>query len=240
MRHLIRHSFAMGSLALAAVAAVPLPTQPLASKGPVAVAEDFCGISLAHRWKTVFPSFTIVDGVLRGTQSREDHGAVIETQVPLRDGNLVLELRLRFEGARSIHILCDDKTWKGVHAGHISRVVIVPNQITVYDDKEGVMRNDIYALRKSNDPGKKAEAERLANGRWQVFPLNLETKCWYRFGLEIYGDELRATIDGRPVAFLRSPGLAHARKSDLRINVWGKDGDGLVDDLLVWGAYAPR
>lgn len=226
-------------LSVATSAAAPdLPVLPLASKGALVFSDDFARSELGAAWQSVIPAFTVSDGMLKGRQTREDHGAVAGATLPLRDGNVILELKFRFDGAKSIHVACDDKTFKGVHAGHISRIVIFPNKIAVFDDKDGTMRNDIYALRKSTDPKDKAEAQRLASGRSQSFPLTLDPKRWYRFGLEIVGDQLRATIDDLPVAHLKSSGLAHAKKDDLRLQVWGLEGDGLIDDLRVW-AVAP-
>lgn len=226
-------------LSVSTSAAAPdFPVQPLATKGALVFSDDFSRPALGAAWQSVIPSFTVFDGVLKGRQTREDHGAVAGATLPLRDGNVILELKFRFDGAKSIHVACDDKTFKGVHAGHISRIVIFPNKITVYDDKEGTMRNDIYALRKSTDPKDKAESQRLATGRAESFPIMLDAKQWYRFGLEIVGDQLRATIDDRPVAYLKSSGLAHSKKDDLRLQVWGLEGDGLIDDLRVW-AVAP-
>ncbi len=224
-------------LVVAKVGAAPdLPTQPLAQKGALAFSDDFARADLGAVWQSVIPTFTVSDGVLQGRQTRANHGAVAGATMALPDGNVMLELKFRFKGAKSIHVLCDDKTDKSVHAGHISRIVVFPDKITIYDDKEGVMRNDIYALRKSPDPKDKAEGQRLSAGRTQTFPLKLESEKWYHLGLEIVGDEMRVTIDDRPVAYLKSAGLAHPKKADLRIQVWGNEGDGLIDDLRVWAA----
>ena len=45
---------------------------------------------------------------------------------------------------------------------------------------------------------------------------------------------MRATIDGKPVAYLRSPGIAHATKSKVEVGCMGKDG--FLDDLRIWNA----
>ena len=41
--------------------------------------------------------------------------------------------------------------------------------------------------------------------------------------LETVGDTMRATIDGKPVAFLQSPGIAHPTKSKVEFGCAGKD-----------------
>ena len=222
------------------VAASDLPARSLASKGPLVFSDDFTRTDLGAAWQSGTPTFTVSDGVLKGTQTRDEHGAVLGTKVGLPDGNVILEIKFRFEGAKAIHVACDDKAFKGVHAGHISRLTLTPTRIALSDDREGVMRNDIYALRKSVEPAKKAEAQRLALDRSANFPLQLEVGRWYRLGLEIVGDEMRATIDDRPVAYLKSSGLNHPKKDDLRIQVWGREGHGLIDDLRIWAVESTR
>lgn len=211
-------------------------TSPLAAKGDLVFSDDFSQPQLAKAWKTGIPAYAVVDGTLKGWQERDDHGSSIGASLPLTDGNAVVELRFRFDGARSLNVNLDDKSYMGVHAGHICRVVLRENNVTLYDDKEGVMRNDIYALRQSTDPAVKAQAEKLAEGRTARFPVKLEQGTWYRLGIEVVGDQLRVTIDGREVGRLQSSGLTHPIKSDLRIGVWGESAR--IDDLQVWTAKA--
>ena len=52
--------------------------------------------------------------------------------------------------------------------------------------------------------------------------------------LETVGDTMRASIDGQPVAFLQSPGIAHPTKSKVEFGCMGKDG--FFDDLKIWNA----
>lgn len=56
--------------------------------------------------------------------------------------------------------------------------------------------------------------------------------------LETVGDTMRATIDGKPVAFLQSPGIAHPMKSKVEFGCMGKDG--FFDDLKIWNAEAVK
>jgi hypothetical protein len=48
------------------------------------------------------------------------------------------------------------------------------------------------------------------------------------------GDTMRASIDGKAVGFLQSPGIAHPTKSKVEFGCMGKDG--FFDDLKVWSA----
>ena len=50
---------------------------------------------------------------------------------------------------------------------------------------------------------------------------------------------MRASIDGKPAAYLKSPGIGHPTKSKIELGVAGKDG--YFDDIKVWNAEpAPR
>jgi hypothetical protein len=51
------------------------------------------------------------------------------------------------------------------------------------------------------------------------------------------GDEMRLSIDGKAVGFLKSPGIGHETKSKIEIGVAGQSG--WFDDIKVWNA-APR
>ena len=96
------------------------------------------------------------------------------------------------------------------------------------------MRTDIYVLKK--DPSKKDEVAKLLVGRQATFPvkLALEQGKWIAVVVETVGEEMRMTVDGTPVAYLKSSGIAHATKSRFEFGVAGKDG--CIDDLKVWAA----
>src|SRR6056297_63968 len=190
---------------------------PRAVKGKLVFSDDFQRTELGSAWKVGIPGYQISDGVLRGIQAKSDHGSSVGTSLPLPSGDFHLELRFRFEGAKSININLDDKAFKGVHAGHISRVVIRPPTLILMDDKEGVMRNDIRALRKSNDPEMKAEGDRMSAGATKKVPVKIRPGQWYKLNVEIVGDRMRVMIDDQRVGSLQSPGLAHPTKPDLRI-----------------------
>ncbi len=108
--------------------------------------------------------------------------------------------------------------------------------MTLIDERDGGMRNDIYELKK--DPAKKAEVARLVAGRSVTYPAKLEAGKWYTLEVETVGDEMRVTIDGKPAGFLKSSGIAHATKSKIELGVGGKDG--YFDDLKVWNAEPAR
>ncbi len=201
--------------------------EPLAKPGKVLFADDFERKELGSSWRPVIPTFSVADGVMRGSQTRDDHGAVGRVSIPMR--NVIVEFRFQLAGARSVNAVFDDRTFKGSHAGHICRVALTPRQIRLGDDKEGIMRNDIFEMRR--DPERKTEADKLLIGRGQMIRRTLEQNKWYQVRIEIVGDEMRVSLDGEAIGYLKSPGLAHPTKSSFHFTVSGKDA--LFDDVRI-------
>ncbi len=199
---------------------------PLAEAGKLLFADDFERDELGASWKSVIPTFTIAKGVMRGNQTRADHGAVGRVSLPMRD--VIVDFRFQLAGA-TVNAVFDDKTFKGSHAGHICRVAFTPRQIRLGDDKEGIMRNDIFTMRRN--PARKAEADKLLDGRGQLVRRTLEQNRWYQARIEIVGDEMRVSLDGEAIGWLKSPGLAHPTKSSFHFTVSGKEAK--FDDVKI-------
>ena len=132
----------------------------LAEKGELMFSDDFERTELGD-WKVIIPGFKVEEGVLVGTQDREDHGSVGRVYVPMKD--VIVAFRFKLMGSPTFNVVFDDKNYKGSHAGHICRVAVAGKQIRLGDDKEGVMQNDIFEMRR--DPARKAEADKLIVGR---------------------------------------------------------------------------
>ncbi len=188
---------------------------PLAAAEPI-FTDDFSRTDLGE-WKVVIPTFSVEDGVLKGEQTRDDHGAVGRIHRPMRD--VTVEFQFQLVGSTGFNAVFDDQKHKGSHAGHICRVAFTPKLIRLGDDKEGVMRNDIFALRK--DPARKAEADKLLAGRSASAPIQLEQRRWHRVAITIRGDEMTVSLDGQPAGRLKSPGLAHPTKTSFHFTVNG-------------------
>lgn len=218
-----------------------VPADPIAKKKEMLFSDNFDRADLGKDWAVVVPTFTLENGALKGTQTRvnkpaEDgkpavvgHQAVIGTEVPTKDS--VVELRFRFAGATAVSVEFDDRKYTGSHYGHICFTRVTPKSVIIADQKEGSMRNDIYEMK---DPAKKAEKAKLLEGRSATFPVQLDSDKWYTLVVETVGDQMRASIDGKPVAFLKSPGIAHPTKSKIEFGCAGKDG--FFDDVKVWNA----
>ena len=229
-------------LALPAFAA-DVPAEPLAKKGRLLFSDDFSKSTGAAPWHKVVPTFTFENGVLKGTQTRDKdepaangkpaikaHAAVHGLEIPTKDS--IVEVRIRFEGATMLDVEFDDRQYKGAHYGHICRAQVRLDGVTLIDERDGTMRNDIREMRM--DPARKAEADKLLVGRTARFPVKLEKETWYTLTVETVGEEMRVSIDGKPVGYLKSSGIAHATKSKIELGCAGKDG--LFDDIKVWEA----
>jgi len=223
----------------------PIPAEPIAVKKELLFSDDFEGRP-GLKWHKVVPTFAFEGGVLKGTQTRDKnvpaadgkpavtaHAAVHGLDVPTKDS--VVEVKIRFDGATMIDVEFDDRAYKGSHYGHICRAVARPNGITLMDERDGGMRNDVYEMRK--DPSRKAEAAKLVAGKSVTFPAKFEAGKWYTMVVETVGDEMRVSIDGKPAGYLKSSGIGHATKSKIELGVGGKDG--CFDDIKVWNAAKP-
>ncbi len=219
-----------------------VPSKPIAVKKELLFSDDFQAEPV-KTWVKVVPTFAVVDGVLKGTQTRDvtipaqdgkpevkAHAAVHGLEVPTKDS--IIECKVRFDGATMIDFELDDRNYTGCHYGHICRAQIRLNGVTIIDEKDGNMRNDIYEMKK--DPAKKAEVAKLLVGRQITYPAKLEAGKWYTIGVELVGEEMRVTIDGKAAAYLKSSGIAHPTKTRFEFGVAGKDG--CYDDLKIWAA----
>lgn len=244
----LRFLLAHAACAVAVFAELPdIPKEPIARKKELLFSDDFQGREPASVWHKVVPTFAVENGVLTGAQTRDKdvpatdgrpalkaHAAVHGLEIPTKDS--VVEVKIRFEGASMIDVEFDDRGYKGSQYGHICRVQVRLNGVTLVDEREGSQRWDMRAM--AEDPTKKEERARLLAGRSATFPLKLETGRWYVLSVETVGDAMRASIDGIPVGYLQSAGIGHDTKSKIEFGVAGRDG--LLDDLKVWNAEAAR
>lgn len=218
-----------------------VPADPIGKKKELLFSDDFERPDLGPAWREVVPTFTLENGALKGTQTRVNapaadgkpavvgHQAVIGTDVPTKDS--IVEFRFKLAGATGISLEFDDRKYKGSHYGHICFCRVTPKSVILADQRDGSMRNDIYAM---TDPAQKAERNKLLAGRSATFPVKVETNTWHTLVVETVGDAMRSTLDGKPVAYLRSSGIGHPTKSKIELGCGGKDG--FFDDIKIWNA----
>lgn len=225
-------SFLLASSVTLTVAEDAVVPGPLAEKGELMFSDDFERTELGD-WKVIIPGFKVADGVLVATQDRADHGSVGRVYLPMKD--VIVSFRFKLAGSPTFNVVFDDKNHKGSHAGHICRVAVAAKQIRLGDDKEGVMRNDIFEMRR--DPARKATADKLIVGRGAAVKADIEQERWYAMTIEVVGDEMRVSLDGEALGYLQSPGLAHPTKESVHFTVNGNAAH--FDDVTIWQAKVP-
>ena len=206
--------------------------------------DDFEGAEPAKVWHKVVPTFVVEKGTLKGTQTRDKdipaadgkpaikaHAAVHGLEIPTKDS--VVEVKIRFEGASMIDVEFDDRKYTGSHYGHICRAQVRLNGVTLIDERDGSMRNDIYEMKK--DPAKKAEIAKLLVGRSvDLSRASSKPASGTRSSSRPSATKCASPSTANRPAILKSSGIAHATKSKIELGVAGKDG--FFDDIKVWQA----
>jgi len=220
-----------------------IPAKPIAEKKEVLFSDNMNGSEHDKRWHRVVDTFVFEKDALKGTQTRVKdmpskdgksiitaHAAVYGLEVPTKDS--VVEVNIRFEGCTMIDVEFDDRKYTGSHYGHLCRAQVRLDKVTIMDEREGSQNEVIKAMKK--DPAKQAEAAKMMVGKSATFPVKLEENKDYTLVVETVGDEMRVSIDGKPVAFLKSPGIGHETKSKIELGVAGQSG--WFDGITVWNA----
>ena len=229
-------------------AALPrIPSKPIANKKELLISEDFEKPELQKPWHKVVPTFVVENGALKGTQTRDQnipaadgkpavtpHAAVHGLEIPTQDS--VVEAKIKFEGAALIDVEFDDRKFTGSHYGHLSRAQVRLDSVTIVDERDGSQNEALKEMRA--DPAKKDEANKILAAHQIKFPVKLEKGQWYDLTVETVGEEMRVSIDGKGVAYFKSPGIGHATKSKIEFGVAGKDG--FFDDVKVYNAESAK
>lgn len=234
---------ALGSVCLHAADLPKIPSKPIAEKKELLFSDDFEGATRPGQWHKVVDTFAFEAGALKGTQTREvtipasgdkpeikAHAAVHGLEVPTKDS--IVECKIKFDGATMIDVEFDDRKYTGAHYGHICRAQVRLEGVTLIDERDGNMQNDIRAMPAG------PEKNKLLVGRQVTYPVKLKPGQWYALTVETAGDEMRVSIDGKRVAFLKSSGIGHETKSKIELGVAGKSG--WFDDVKVWNAVPAR
>src|ERR1043166_6940465 len=176
MRSFLALCLFINSAALAADLPV-VPAESIARKKELLFSDDFAGAEPAKVWHKVVPTFALENGALKGTQTRDQnipaadgkpavtaHAAVHGLEIPTKDS--VVEVRINFEGATMMGGDCDHRKYTGSHYGHLCRAQVRLDKVTLIDERDGTMKNEIYEMKK--DPAKKAEISKLLTGRIEI------------------------------------------------------------------------
>lgn len=231
------------SAASFAADAPKIPSKPIAEKKELLFSDDMNGSEHDKRWHKVVNTFVFENDALKGTQTQvvdtpskdgksiiKAHAAVYGLEVPTKDS--VVEVKMRFDGCTMMDVEFDDRKYTGSHYGHLCRAQVRLDKVTLMDEREGSQNEIIKAMRL--DPARKDEANKMMAGKSATFPVKLEQNKQYTVVVETVGDEMRVSIDGKAVAFLKSAGIGHETKSKIELGVAGQSG--WFDDIKVWNA----
>lgn len=218
--------FLFAASSVAAADLPPIPDKPIAMKKELLFSDDFQSTGDHDvRWHKVVDTFAFENGALKGTQTRDKampsqdgktvilaHAAVYGLELPTK--NSIVECKIRFDGASMIDVEFDDRKYEGSHYGHLCRAQIRLDKVVLLDERDGSQSNAIIELRKDAVKNK-AEISQLLASHSATYPAKFEAGKWYTLRVETVGDEMRVSVDNKPVGYLQSPGIAHATKSKI-------------------------
>ena len=200
---------------------------------------DLCGICCGH---IQMPFLKFFGATLLGKGVIKAHAAVHGLEVPTKDS--IVECRIKLDGASMVDVELDDRKYTAAHYGHICRAQVrydaktKKGSVQIIDERDGNMKNETRAM--LQDPARKAEGQKLIVGRSATFPADVKPGEWQTLVVEIVDDQIRVVLDGKPVGYLKSSGIAHATKSRFEFGVAGQAAghSGQFDDLKIYSASA--
>ena len=210
-----------------------------AAAGKLLFEDDFSRPDLTPKWKPGKGFFEVKDGAVTISENPDDkHGAYayVQPKFPFKD--IVAEYSAKLDGSRACHLMVNDTAYKEAHAGHILRATIYPGKVDLADYKFGAMKNEIFDKMKdpkTTDEEKKKLRDSIKD-KSAGFKVDADLAQWHQIRVEIVGDEMLLSIDGKPAGYLKSAGLDHATKNAIGFEVGGKSA--LVKSMKIWEATA--
>ena len=199
--------------------------------------DDFSRSEMAPKWTTGKGSYLIEGGVAKLVEDRSaDHGPAMKAapRFPFKD--IVAEFSIKPEASKVCHIEMRDKDYKGSHVGHIATVSVTPASLKLSDYKLGVMKNEYYE--KLGDKNLTQDGKQKIKDSLKAFapefPIKLDPTRWHQVRIELVGDEMLVSIDGKPAGYLKSEGISHPTKETFGFSTRGKAT--LLDNVKVWEA----
>ena len=225
-----------------------IPKKSIATKSNLLFEDNMNGDTHDKKWHRVVDTFSWEEGMLKGTQTRvkdmptKDGKGIITAHaavygLELQTKASVVEVKIKFDGNTMMDVEFDDRKFEGSHYGHLCRARVSLTNVVIMDERDGSQSNALIELK--NDPvkNKKAINDLLAS-HTATFPVSLEKGKTYDLVVETVGEAMRVTIDGKAVAFFKSPGIGHATKSKIELGVAGQSG--WFDEIKVWNAESAK
>ena len=108
---------------------------------------------------------------------------------------------------------------------------IRPANLEIADLKTGRMKREHREARLANK--QTDEMKKLVNSKSKRFPLTLATDEWHDLKIQIEGNTMTVSIDGKQVGQFESEGIGHPTKNRLRLAV---NKSAWVDDVVIHGS----
>ncbi|MCB1066263.1 MAG: hypothetical protein KDN20_25515 [Verrucomicrobiae bacterium] len=157
-----------------------------------------------------------------------DHAVSVTHPAEFTDG--AVNLRFMLEDEKDILGLdFADLQFKEVHAGHLFKVGVSTRKVDIDDMKSGSMNMEFYDAKKAKTLTKEQQA--FIASKKTGFPVKLDAGKWYDLLVQIKGDTVLVSIDGKEVGSFASEGFAHPTKRLLRLSV---PKSAVVDDVKIY------
>ncbi len=196
--------------------------QPSPPKPPVGepFEDSFEHATLGDHWQIGGGVYKLHDGFLTaGEKEGNHHPGIFKIWKDFDD--IVLKFSFRFDGTKGFSIVFNDPAEKSVHSGHVVRLSFALKSVTLTDDKTGLM--NLQWVDKRTDPTFKNEIETVRGRTSRRFNYDFKPGQWYDMTMEVVGDEMRVSVDGKVVGKFNSPGFAHPTKKSFHFSISGQN-----------------
>jgi hypothetical protein len=238
MNAILRISLVSFIAVIASLNASGADTQPLLAKpGKVLFEDDFSRAEMPPKWRVGKGFFTIQDGVVTAAENPDDkHGAYAFVNPRFDYKDVIAEFSFKFDGVKACHLMMSDSNYKGSHAGHILRASVTPTQVQLVDMKFGGMKLEIFD--KMKDPAttleEKKQLQASIKDKSAYFKIAIDPAKMHQARVEVVGDEMLMSIDGKTAGYLKSEGVDHPTKNMIGFEISGKSIQ--LDNVKVWEA----
>ena len=195
----MKNSLALLLVAFTSAAFAVEPDRPqtkLAQIDKLVLADFFTGSALKPEWKVGKGKWEITDGALRGAELKSDnHGGVLRTAFKLKD--IVIAYEVKLDGAKVTSLSINGPK------DHLARIIVAPTRFTVQRDDQ------------DHDGPDKAVV--FLNKAMEIAP-----GTWHTVVLEMVGDKMVGTLDGKITGEGSDPTFAAKEKTTPGFTVAGE------------------
>ncbi|HWE01243.1 MAG TPA: family 16 glycoside hydrolase [Tepidisphaeraceae bacterium] len=211
----------------------------MVTPGKLIFEDDFASGQMKPKWNVGKGNWSVKDGVVTAFEIPEDHHgayAYINPNVEYKD--VLVEFSFKLDTAKNLHLNMRDSKYKGSHAGHILQAIIMPDKVQLQDMKLGGMKNEYYDVtsKPTATPAEKKEIQEKVKDKTATFKASFDPAAWHEGRVEVLGDQIVISIDGKPVGYLKSEGIDHAAKNMIGFTVGGKSAE--IKNVKAWDATA--